>query len=307
MADLEVSQVAAPVSSESSSQIEVFDFQVEPNPNPIELFELTLPRPPQGTWREKFDIRADVRFAHIVLKLDNVFVRVATRGARLSSSCSGCGLLPHTLYGLNPLPSRNVMAVQEKETREVGASATAQIQAKVGGLQVFDGNASLEAKASGDAAHRVERQGSREESIPRVVPRPHGAWDISEPNGLDGCLDGDYLTSRGQYLDGESHDPADLPLATVQAESHSDEIAVELTIEVQPKDLVFHRIRNDGTEREPRSWFQREKVNVELIARRLLELTHRNRLRVEGPEEVRIKLGTTALRGKRRVARGNDT
>ena len=76
MADVDVTQVAAAVCSESSGEIEVFDFQVEPNPNPIELFELTLPRPPQGTWREKFDIRADVRFAHIILKFDNVFVRV---------------------------------------------------------------------------------------------------------------------------------------------------------------------------------------------------------------------------------------
>lgn len=50
-------------SEEDLDHPEVFDFQVEPNLNPIDLFELNFPRPPQGTWHEKFDIRADVRFA----------------------------------------------------------------------------------------------------------------------------------------------------------------------------------------------------------------------------------------------------
>jgi hypothetical protein len=300
MVDQEKPQMAAGDLGDSSRK-EVFDFQVEPNANPIELFELTLPRPPQGTWREKFDIRVDVRFAHMILKFDNVSVRVATRGARLGSICTGCSLLPHSLYGLNPLPSRNVVAVQEKHTQEVAASAASQVQAKVGGLQMFDASASLDAKASGEAARRVERQGVREESVSRVVPRPHGTWELSEPNGSDGCLDGDYLTSRGQYLEIPSHDPSDLPLATVQTNEDAEEIAVELSIEVQPKDLVFHRIRTDGSARVPRSWFQREKINVELIARRLLELTYRDANRPEAPNEVRIKLGRTVLRGKRRA------
>jgi hypothetical protein len=145
---------------------EVFDLWVEPNPTPIELFELNFPRPPQGTWRERFDIRADVRFAYTTLKFDDVLVRVGTKTARLSSTCLGCSLLPHSLYGLKPLPPRNLIAVQEKRTQEIGASATAQIYGKMGVLQGVDGSASLEAKAIGEAAHRVEKLGSREESIP---------------------------------------------------------------------------------------------------------------------------------------------
>jgi hypothetical protein len=178
---------------------EVFDFEIDPNAHPIELFELSFPRPPQGTWRERFDIRVDARFAYMDLKLDQVTVRVATRGARLSSACTGCFLLPHSLYGLNPLPSRSIVAVQEKQTEQTGASAAAQMQLRLGGLQGIDGNASLEAKASGETARRIEKAGSREESVPRVVPRPHGAWDLSEPHKSDGCLDGDYLTSRGHF------------------------------------------------------------------------------------------------------------
>jgi hypothetical protein len=117
---------------------EVFDLSVEPVEQPIELFELTFPRPPQGTWRENFDIRVDVRFAHMDLQLDNATIRVATTAARLSTSCSGCTLLPHSLFGLSPLPTRSVVAVEEKQTSQVGASASAQAKAKVGGLQVFD-------------------------------------------------------------------------------------------------------------------------------------------------------------------------
>src|SRR6476659_10033416 len=77
---------------------EVFELETVPVSHPMELFELTFPRPPQGTWREQFDIRADVRFAHIDLVFDDITVRVSTRGARLSSSCTGCSLLPHSLY-----------------------------------------------------------------------------------------------------------------------------------------------------------------------------------------------------------------
>jgi hypothetical protein len=160
----------------------------------------------------------------------------------------------------------------------------------------LDASASIDTKASGEAAHRVEKQGSREESISRVVPRPHGTWDLSEPDSAEGCLDGDYLTSRGQYLDGPSNDPADSPLATVQANEGAHEIAVELAIEIQPKDLVFHRVRADS-QRAPRTWFQRENINVELIARRLIELTHRD---VSLGDEVKIKLGKAVLRGTRR-------
>ncbi|MCA6109013.1 hypothetical protein [Bradyrhizobium cenepequi] len=276
---------------------EVFDLVVEPNLNPIDLFELTLPRPPQGSWREKFDIRADVRFAQMILKFDNILVRVGTRAARLSSACDGCSLLAHSLYGLNPLPSRNVVAVQEKQTREIAASGAAQIQAKIGVLQGVDGGASLDAKASGETAHRVEKQASREESVLRVIPRPHGSWDLTEPNAREGCLDGDYLTSRGQYLDVPSNDPVDAPLATVQANDGASEIAIELAIEIQPKDLVFHRVMVQGEHRAPKTWFQRERINVELIARRLIELTQNNKL---PPSEVRITLGRTTLRGRRR-------
>jgi hypothetical protein len=128
----------------------------------------------------------------MILKFENALIRVATKGARLSSACTGCSLLPHFLYGLHPLPSRNTIAVQEKQTREVAASGTAQLQARSGVLQGMDASASIDTKASGEAAHRVEKQGSREESISRVVPRPHGTWDLSEPDSAEGCLDGDY-------------------------------------------------------------------------------------------------------------------
>jgi hypothetical protein len=277
---------------------EIFDLVVEPNPNPIDLFELSLPRPLQGTWRERFDIRVDVRFANMILKFDDIVVRVGARSARLSSACSGCSLLPHSLYGLIPLPARNVVAVQEKQTREIAASAAAQIQGKMSVLQGVDGSASLDAKASGESAHRVEKQASREESISRVVPRPHGAWDLTEPNSRDGCLDGDYLTSRGQYLEGSSDDPVDAPLATVQASDSASDIAVELAIEIQPKDLIFHRVMVEGERRSPKTWLQREKVNVELIARRLIELTRGSK---DPSNEIRITLGKTVLRGKRRA------
>lgn len=281
---------------------EVFDLEVEPNDAPIELFELHFPRPPQGTWKEKFDIRADVRFAYMTLKFDNVFVRVATKAARLSSACTGCALLPHSLYGLNPLPPRNVIAVQEKQTREVAGGMAAQMQAKVGVLQGADASSSIDAKASAEAAHRIEKQGVHEESVSRVVPRPHGAWELTEPNKPDGCLDGDYLTSRGQYLDSPPVDSADLPLATVQANYDAEQISIELAIEIQPKDLVFHRIRSGG-ERAPRTWFQRENINVEIIARRLIEMTHRDASQISEPK---IKLGRATLRGKRRsVSRGS--
>src|ERR1700743_3551116 len=100
---------ADPSKSEGS---EGFDLWGAPNPKPIELFELNFPRPPQGTWRERFDIRADVRFAYMMLKFDEVLVRVATKAARLSSTCVGCSLLPHSLYGLKPLVSRNTIAIQ---------------------------------------------------------------------------------------------------------------------------------------------------------------------------------------------------
>ncbi len=283
--------------ADGMSDPEVFDLTVEPNETPIDLFELALPRPPQGTWRERFDIRADVRFAHMILKFENVLVRVAARSARLSSLCTGCSLLPHSLYGLNPLPSRNVVAVQERQTREAGASGAAQLQAKAGLLQGLDGSASIEAKASAEAAYKVEKQASHEESVSRVIPRPHGAWELTEPNGSDGCLDGDYLTSRGQYLEEPSEDAVDKPLATIQTQEEAEEIAVELAIEIQPRDLVFQRIFVEADGRAPRTWFQREKINVELIAKRLIELTHKDQSQ---SGEVRIKLGKTVLRGKRR-------
>jgi hypothetical protein len=279
---------------------EVFDFHVEPIPHPIDLFELSFPRPPQGTWRKRFDIRVDVRFAYMDLALGEVTVRVSTRGARLASACTGCSLLPHSLYGLNPLPSRNVVAVEEKQSAVIGASGTAQVQVKAGVFQGFDAGASLEAKASGEAARRIERQGTREESIPRVVPRPHGAWDLSEPHKDNGCLDGDYLTSRGQYREEPSNDPADLPLATVQAHEQADEVSVELTMEIQPRDLVFRKLPMEGTERHSRGWFHRETINTDLIARRLMELAHAGEARSEFLGQLRIRLGTTTLRGERR-------
>ena len=176
---------------------EVFELQITAVAHPIELFELNFPRPPQGTWREKFDIRVDARFASMDVKLENVTVRVAARGARLTTACKGCSLLPHSLYGSLPLSSHSLLAVQETVTQQVAASGSAQVQAKVGVLQGFDGNASVEAKASGEASRHIAKQGTREESVSRVVPRPHGSWDISEPHGL-GVLSGDYLTSRGQ-------------------------------------------------------------------------------------------------------------
>jgi hypothetical protein len=282
---------------------EVFDFWVTGNPNPIELFELSFPRPPQGTWRERFDIRADVRFAYMMLKFDDVFVRIATRSARLSSTCSGCALLPHSLFGSRPLPSRNTLVVQEKQVREAGVSGAAQVQGKAGIFQGADVSASLDAKASGEAKLHIEKQGSREETVSRVVPRPHGAWDFIEPDGADGCLDGDYLTSRGQYLDAPSSDPADLPLAIVQANGDANELKVELAIEIEPKDIVFHRLKHEGNVRAPKSWFQRERINVELVARRLIELaapvgTDPDRSR------VRLKLGTSTLHGRRRPLAG---
>lgn len=242
----------------------------------------------------------DVRFAYMILKFNDVVVRVAARGARLSSACTGCSLLPHSLYGLKPLPARNSVAVQERETREIEASGAAQVQGRMSVFQGIDGSATLDAKASAETARRVEKQGSREESVPRVVPRPYGAWELSEPNGADGCLDGDYLTSRGQYIDAPSDDPADLPLATVQADDGASEISVELAIEIHPKDLVFHRIQTEMNERAPKTWFRREKINVELIARRLIELTHKDKAGPD-PKEAKLKLGRTVLRGKRRV------
>jgi 8-oxo-dGTP pyrophosphatase MutT (NUDIX family) len=72
MADEEQAAVVQPVDPHEG---EVFDLEVEPNDALIELFELHFPRPPQGTWKEKFDIRADVRFAYMTLKFDNVSVR----------------------------------------------------------------------------------------------------------------------------------------------------------------------------------------------------------------------------------------
>jgi hypothetical protein len=87
-------------------------------------------------------------------------------------------------------------------------------------------------------------------------------------------------------------------LATVQTDDDVGEIAVELAIEIQPKDLIFHRVKDEGNGRAPRSWFQREKINVELIARRLIELTHKDVVSVDG---VKIKLGKTVLRGTRRT------
>jgi hypothetical protein len=96
-----------------------------------------------------------------------------------------------------------------------------------------------------------------------------------------------------------SQDPVDAPLATVQAENNAAEISVELAIEIQPRNLVFHRIFTEGSERAPRTWFQREKINVELIARRLIELTHKDG---SLPNEIGVRLGRTVLRGKRRSA-----
>src|ERR1051326_3988143 len=103
------------------AEAEVFEFQVEQIAHPIELCELNFPRPPQGLWREQFDIRVDVRFAYMDLKLENVTVRVATRSARLNSLCVGCSLLPYSLYGSLPLPSHSVVAVKEKTTQQVAA------------------------------------------------------------------------------------------------------------------------------------------------------------------------------------------
>jgi len=284
--------------AEASDAGETFNFVIDPILDSIELFELTFPRPPQGTWRDRFDIRADVRFAHMELSFEDVDVRISTRGARLTTVCVGCSLLPHSLYGLHPLPSRSVISVQERHTQEVSASGAAQAQAKIGGLQMVDGSATLEAKASGETARRIERQASREEAVPRIVPRPHGAWDFNEPHLADGCLEGDYLTSRGQYLDRPSEDAADLPLATVEAFEASEEISVELTMEIQSRDLVFRRIARNRDAKKKR-WYQREKVNAEVIARRLFELAHKH-APSDGPGRLRVKLGTATLRGRRR-------
>jgi hypothetical protein len=133
-----------------------------------------------------------------------------------------------------------------------------------------------------------------------VIPRPHGAWEIIEPDG-DGCLDGDYLTSRGQYLEAPSSDPADSPLAIVQADENVDDIAVELVIEIEPRDLIFHRIKTEGGTKPLKPWFKRERINVELIARRLIELTH---MRSENVSDATVKLGKAVLRGKRRESSG---
>jgi hypothetical protein len=115
-----------------SFEPEVFDFEVDPVAHEIELFELGLPRPPQGMWRERFDIRADVRFAYMDLKFDHVTVRVSAKSARLSSRCTGCSLLPHSQYGLDPLPARSVVDVTEKHTAQADASGVAQMHIKAG-------------------------------------------------------------------------------------------------------------------------------------------------------------------------------
>jgi hypothetical protein len=166
--------------------------------------------------------------------------------------------------------------------------------------------AALEAKASGETALEIQKKGKREESVIRVTPRPHGAWDIVEPHKPDQWLDGDYLTSRGQYLDSESDDPADAPLATVTADELADQISVELRIEIQPRDLRFTQLL--AVDEKPSSgWFQRKAINSQAIAKRLVELTHSDP--ATAPQllgQLRVPLGTTTLRGVRRKRRGES-
>jgi hypothetical protein len=133
----------------------------------------------------------------------------------------------------------------------------------------------------------------------RVAPRPHGVWELAEPNRPDRCLEGDYLTSRGHYLDRPSTDPADLPLATVLADQGVNEISVELTVEVQTRDLVFQKLV--PPEYSPLSWFRRETINKNLIARRLIELAQGGAALSETAGQTKVRLGTATLYGKRRT------
>ena len=227
-----------------ASEVEVFELEARPVAYPMDLFELSFPRPPQGAWRDKFDIRADVRFAYMDLVFDQVTVRVSTRRARLNSSCRGCFLLPHSLYGLNPLPARNVIAVQEKQTEELMGSAAVAVQSKASISQGFDAGMSVEGKASGEAARRVERQ----------------AKHVGKSN----------------------------------------EIAIELSIEIQPKDLVFRKVSDESNERS-RRWFKRNQINTELIARRLVELAYGGAGASNSSEQAKIVLGTATLQGRRKV------
>jgi hypothetical protein len=145
---------------------EVFDFQVDPVAHTVALFELHFPRPPQGLWRERFDIRVDVRFAYVDLEFGSATVRVSARGARLSSRCTGCHLLPHSLYGLLPLPARSVVAVQETETAHLNASAAAEVKVDAGLLRGVDVSSSIGGKATAQTGSKIGRHKTRRKCNP---------------------------------------------------------------------------------------------------------------------------------------------
>lgn len=184
----------------------------------LDLVQVTLWPPAQGTSGTTFPLWADLRFDKERLPAEGWDVDVYLLRAELSVDLVGCKIERGTLYGDDPLPALEVATENETYKSEISSAGKASANLNAGLLQAF--HASGELDAAVEARAQSVTDGKREGKVVerRVASLTNNRWEVSEPRSKR--LKGTYLRAPADTSDREEHGLVAGPLCTVSTQKY---------------------------------------------------------------------------------------